>query len=150
MFNAPRGSVPVQPDTPIKLYPGNTPPRAVVPAPPRTSDMLELLNSLPFKEYNSEGVPTKMYTIGSVAKLLGRQPVTIRSWEMKGWLPKQRLRTRRPEASGIPGKKPKGRRLYTRNQVEFLMEAHSRFRLGTPNTADWPGFVSHLKTFPNT
>jgi hypothetical protein len=56
-----------------------------------------------------QGVPTECFPIGALAKALNRQPVTIRSWELKGVMPKARIRDSR------------GRRWYTRRQVEGLI-----------------------------
>lgn len=146
LFNATR---PVHVDIPIKLYPGNTPPRAQVAATPVLTNSQELLNSLPSAKFMVDGREVQCYTIGAVAKVLGREVVTIRAWEAKGWLPKKTLRTRRPEGAGFNAKAPKGRRLYTRDQVEYLMEAHSRFHLDKPQSADWQGFINHMKTYPS-
>lgn len=56
------------------------------------------------------GVEHEFFTIGDVAKALNRKPVTIRSWERKGVMPKARFRDKRQ------------RRLYSRRQIEGLIE----------------------------
>ena len=57
-----------------------------------------------------KGVETEFFTIGDLARAVNRQPVTIRSWERKGYLPKTPYRS--------AGKRQN--RLYTRAQVELV------------------------------
>ena len=139
------------PDTDTKDYPGNTIPRNRKGGeiPPK-NDKVVFLNEMPSKLYIVGGVTQQCYTIGAVSKVLGRKPVTIRSWEIKGWLPHPKIRTRPPEGATLGGKPVKGRRLYTFDQVVYLIEAFDQFRLDVPNTADWTGFIQHLKQYPNT
>lgn len=60
------------------------------------------------------GVDREFFTIGNLAKALGRKPVTIRAWERAGVIPKPTFRK--------PSDDPRGtRRLYTRAQVEGLV-----------------------------
>lgn len=68
------------------------------------------------------GEPKEFFTIGALAEALNRKPVTIRSWEAKGVFPKARFRT--------PGEK--GRRLYTRAQVEGVIKAAAEEGLMDP------------------
>lgn len=58
-----------------------------------------------------KGEEIEFFTIGSLAKALNRQVVTIRKWEKLGYIPKARYRT--------AGKKQD--RLYTRAQIEGMM-----------------------------
>jgi hypothetical protein len=122
------------------LYPGSTPPRNKVLD--RTED--EWLRSLPFKEFLVAGEPRKFYSIGALATALGKQPVTLRSWEQKGWLPAASFRTPAPRGPQIPGKVTKGRRLYSQEQVVFLATAYDKYIL-SPRKPNWPGFRSHIK-----
>lgn len=138
-------------DTPVKDYPGGTRPRnrgtSLDTAP---SEQLLLLTAAPYKDYTVKGEVKRCYTVGTVAKLMGRKVTTLRSWEYKGWLPKPKLRSRPPDGGNLPGTTPKGRRLYTSNQVEYLLEAHKRFNLEVPKKADWTGFIQHLKDYPTS
>lgn len=60
------------------------------------------------------GVDREFFTIGNLAKALGRKPVTIRAWERAGVIPKPTFRK--------PSDDPRGtRRLYTRGQVEGML-----------------------------
>lgn len=72
--------------------------------------------------YIHGGVSREFFTIGHLADALGRSPVTIRSWESKGALPKSPYRSPRPRGETLPGKEKKGRRLWTRAQIEGILE----------------------------
>jgi hypothetical protein len=66
--------------------------------------------------YPTEDGPTEFFTLGQLAKALGRQSVTIRKWEREGIIPKALYQ--------VPGRNnsPHGRRrLYTRRQVEGMV-----------------------------
>ena len=124
------------------LYPGKTPPRNPEPVDSKGTDWLDLL---PFKEFLVGDEARKFYTIGALATALGKQPVTIRSWEQKGWLPQASFRTPPPKGPQIPGKATKGRRLYSQDQVVFLATAYDKYIL-SPRKPNWAGFRSHIKT----
>ena len=49
-------------------------------------------------------------------------------------------------AEKIPGVEPKGRRLYSREQVIFLLTAVEVYRLNEHKEADWTGFKKHTTT----
>lgn len=70
--------------------------------------------------YNFGGVAREFFTIRHLAAALSRSPVTIRSWENKGVLPKSPYRSPAPKKSSIQTK-PKGKRLWTRAQIEGLL-----------------------------
>lgn len=68
------------------------------------------------RKYVVAGVETEFFTVGQLAKALGRQPVTIRKWEREGVIPKSTFQS--------PGRDddPRGRRrLYTREQIEGMV-----------------------------
>lgn len=136
--NAPK---PVSPSEEERLYPGKTPPRNQLID--RSGE--SWLNELPSQEFLVNGVARKFYTIGSLAKALGKQPVTIRSWESKGWLPPANFRTQAPRSEQLPGKTAKGRRLYSQEQLVFLTEAYDKYVL-SPRKPNWAGFKKHIKT----
>jgi hypothetical protein len=70
--------------------------------------------------YIYNGVSREFFTIGHLADALGRSPVTIRSWESKGLLPKSPYRSPRPRGESLPGV-AKGKRLWTRDQIEGIL-----------------------------
>lgn len=67
------------------------------------------------------GQAVELFTIGQLASALGLKPVTLRSWEDKGWMPKTPIRTRPPNWAGLPNKNIKGRRLWTRSMVTGIV-----------------------------
>lgn len=66
---------------------------------------------------HNKPVSMDFFTIGALAKALGKKPVTIRSWISKGWLPKARYRG--PAAMGTRGNA--GKRLWSRTQIEAIV-----------------------------
>jgi hypothetical protein len=121
-------------------YPGSLPPKNRI---ERNVD--SPIDDLPSREYLIDGAPAKFYTVGALAKALGRSPVTIRSWEAKGWLPAASFRSPPPRSQQIPGKESRGARLYSRHQLEFLVDAFYHFRLDQVKGHDWPGFRQHIQ-----
>lgn len=97
--------------------------------------------------YTVRGEKTAFYTVGELAKALGRQPGTIRTWESRGIIPLPSFRTAPPAGEQIPGKPVKGRRLYSKKQVELLLYAVEYFDLDNPRGehADWVGFKKYIK-----
>jgi DNA-binding transcriptional MerR regulator len=81
--------------------------------------------------------------VGSVAKALGLQSVTIRKWERLGRLPLSRYRAPAPKSEQVPGKTPKGRRLYTRHQIEVVITAADSAGVTDPEVRfpDWQKFT---------
>jgi hypothetical protein len=81
------------------------------------------------------GVETEFFTVGDLAKALGRQPVTIRKWEREGVIPKSTYQSPGRD-DDVRGR----RRLYTREQIEGMVRiAHEEGVL-----------VSHQKPIKNT
>lgn len=60
------------------------------------------------------GQDVEFFTIGMVAKALGRSAATLREWEAHGVIPKARYRTNSRDPKNA-------RRLYTRAQVEGIV-----------------------------
>jgi len=123
-----------------KAFPGKTAPKNRGPRKAINS----WLDHLPFSEYSVGGVIKRFYTVGALASALERKPVTIRSWEQKGWLPPASFRTPAPRKEQIPGRPLKGRRLYSEAQVVFLVEAAVTYNLASPDP-DWDGFRTHIQ-----
>lgn len=124
-------------------YPGNTPPKnrgKKQDAP--SSD----LNGARGKVYRINGAEIELFTIGEMAKALGKSPVTLRMWEREGWIPKATYRTPTPRGKQIPDRPSKGRRLYSREQVAFLANAVSSFSLDQKVASVWDKFREHVKT----
>lgn len=102
-----------------QYYPGST--RAIVRHPNRTEARKDAIGLDPDwdkdpKVFETADGPTEFFTIGDLARALGRRPVTIRKWERDGVIPQAQYQ--------IPGRDndPRGRRrLYTRKQVEGMV-----------------------------
>lgn len=97
------------------------------------------------KFYMIKGESIELFSIGDLALALSKRPVTIRMWESKGWIPKANWRSPAPKGEMIPNVQAKGRRLYTRQQVELLVKAAEHFCLDNKAKADWAGFRSHIR-----
>lgn len=68
------------------------------------------------KPFEIGGKSVELFTISQLAEVLNRRPVTIRTWEQKGIIPRATF-----VKPGI-NKDPRGRRrLYSRQQVEALV-----------------------------
>lgn len=128
-------------------YPGKTPPKNRGRGTRKAHDTL---NGARYKVYIINGREEQMFTIGELAKALGKSTPTVRMWENRGWIPKPRYRGAPPKAPQLPGTPPKGRRLYTRKEVEFLIECVKRFKLTSNLSPHWDEFRKFVKTnWPN-
>lgn len=88
------------------------------------------------------GQPVEFFTIGQVARAIGRTATTLRAWEDKGVLPESGYKTQARDPRGV-------RRLYTRAQAEGVirlakecgvMDASSRRPLHDFKTKVWALF----------
>lgn len=129
------------PDFPGKKLPKNRPSTKKI----SNSILDDRYNGAKGKEYTINGEKVMLYTIGEVCKALGKKPVTLRMWESKGWLPKSSFRTPSPKGEQIPGKPSKGRRLYSQQQLDTLIDAVERFGVSQYATGDWDGFRDYIK-----
>lgn len=69
------------------------------------------------KVYTINNVDLEMFTIGELAQRLDRQRQTLRKWEKQGIIPQAIYR------SGAD------RRLYTKNQIDAIVECVERFKI---------------------
>lgn len=72
--------------------------------------------------YMHNGKEREYFSISHLAAALDKAPVTIRSWENRGLLPPSPYRSPRPRRETIPGRDPKGKRLWTRDQINGIIE----------------------------
>lgn len=106
---------------------------------------------VPFKELVVKGERRVFYTVGSVARILGRQAQTVRKWERNGWIPPASYRTTKSSGSGLHNPSQKGYRLYSREQVELLLHGLALFNLDGQRTKDWQNasnwvsFIDYIK-----
>lgn len=128
------------PDFPGKKVPKNRPE-----AKSKDSVLDDRYHGAKGKEYVINGQKVILYTIGELAKALGKSPVTIRMWESKGWIPKTSYRTSPPKVEQLPGRAPKGRRLYSQEQLDILLDGMERYGISEHFTGDWEGFRQYIK-----
>lgn len=88
-----------------------------------------------FEKYLPSGEKIQMYTLGSLAKALGRSTKALRLWMDEDKLPTSPYRL--PATTGKNGKEYAGRRLYSKRMVEAAVEIfHSAGLLGV-DRIDW-------------
>lgn len=76
-------------------------------------------------KYMVAGEEREFFTIGHLAKALGYSVQSIRAWENQRLLPRSRYRTPSPRQADQPGHLVKGRRLWTRAQIEGILRIAS-------------------------
>lgn len=96
----------------VEYYPGSREVRRVNPVPDEVPDVPELGSG---RMLLVNGLEVEFFTIGQLAAVLNRQPVTIRSWENEGILPASGW-----TKPGQDGDTRGRRRLWTRAQVEGI------------------------------
>lgn len=132
-------------------FPGSRPPVNRQPEAPAPEPDI-LWDSHPLMRFVN-GVEYEFFQVGALAEALGRQPVTIRSWETKGLLPGTPFRSAMPSRSPLAtlGKTAKGRRLYLRAQIEGILQIASEegviLNNGGPPT---PKFAERVYTLYDT
>ena len=80
------------------------------------------------------GKETEVFTIGAFAQALGKQIVTIRLWERKGYIPQAPYRLR---SKTLKGQKTGGNRVYTRALIESAVEEFTRRGLLGAARVEW-------------
>ena len=80
------------------------------------------------------GKEVEMFTIGALAKALGKREGTIRAYQDKGYLPKTPYRL---PAKEVNGKLRPGRRLFTRSMVEAAIESFAKRNLIHVPRVEW-------------
>src|SRR3954469_17805478 len=71
--------------------------------------------------YMVNGEKQEFFIIGHLAKALGYSVQSIRAWEDKGLLPRSPFRSPRTRGPVAGGRSDKGKRLWTREQVEGIV-----------------------------
>lgn len=130
----------------INDWPGKRPPKNRTDKVPAVAPQVLDMSLLNPKKFRIRGEDVELFTIGDISLLLGKKPVTIRMWESNGWIPRANWRSPAPKGEQIPGRPAKGRRLYSRPQVELLFLASQQFRLDSKKDADYAGFRQYVKT----
>lgn len=81
------------------------------------------------------GRDVEFFTLGDLAKALGRPIITVRTWTNKGQLPQPPYRM--PSVEDKNGKMWIGRRLYSRPMVEVAVEVFERNGLLNLSRIEW-------------
>lgn len=117
-------------------YPGSRQKRRAVAGP------VDSWADLPHTDLLLDGVSVRFYPVSVLAEKLERKPAAIRKWERLGYLPETPYRS--------PGRTKNGqRRLYTREQIEGLVElARQQGLIGDDNrnvsATDFPALAVTL------
>ena len=97
--------------------------------------------------YMVQGVKKEFFTIQHLSFALGVAKVTIRGWENRGLIPRTPFRSPRPQRETIPGLPPKGKRLWTREQILGVVRIAEEEQViinGKPPTERFSSKVAHL------
>lgn len=100
------------------FYPGSKRKRRVQEVKVNKKDSDWTIN--PIKKTLPNGRDMEFYTIGALAIALGRPLVTIRYWMKEGYLPAPSYRL--GDKTDATGKELKGRRLYSRAQIDVAVK----------------------------
>lgn len=108
-------------------YPGRRKPKnrgdsAAPPPTPNDWDAKPLI-------YNVDGKPQEFFIIGHLAKALGYSVQSIRAWEDKGLLPRSPYRSPRTKKPVAGGRSNKGKRLWTREQIEGIVRLANKHKV---------------------
>jgi hypothetical protein len=131
-----------------KDYPGNTTPRNRPGGEKYEQHSQAKKGERSYKLALPDGSIKTFYTISTVARIFGRRTVTIRSWEDRGDLPRPKYRTPKPRGKHL-GSAPAGRRLYTQEQVDYLVLLCERYNMMDHYRADWEGFRQAMADYPS-
>lgn len=107
---------------------------------------------VPYKVLDIKGTKVTFYTVGNVARILGRQAQTVRKWERKGWIPPATYRTAKSSGSDLLNSQSKGYRLYSREQVEVIRRGLELNGLLGERTKTWQkaekwyAFINYVKS----
>jgi hypothetical protein len=115
-----------------KFYPGSK--RKRRDAPPEVQKDVSW-ESDGFEKVLPNGRQIQMYTLGSLAKALGRPTKTVRYWVENGILPTSPYRL--PSKQGANGKVYAGRRLYSKAMVEATVDLFDKARLLGTVRIEW-------------
>lgn len=79
------------------------------------------------------GERKEFFTISHLAKALGYSQQSIRSWEAQGLLARSPYRSPRTSKPVAGGRSNKGKRLWTRQQIEGILRIAKRHKVILPN-----------------
>jgi hypothetical protein len=97
--------------------------------------------------YKVNGVDREFFTISHLAKALGYSVQSIRAWEAQGLLPRSLYRSPRTTRPVAAGRSDKGKRLWTRAQIEGILRVAQQHKVllnKEPPTAAFSADVARL------
>jgi hypothetical protein len=123
-------------------YPGRRKPVNRDPKQQQAPDDSELWDARPVKlKLVVNGVEPQFFYISALAKALGCSVQSIRLWEDKGLLPNTPYRLPRTKAPMAAGRSNKGRRLWTRQQIEGILLLAKKHRVILNRATPTPAFA---------
>lgn len=138
-----------------EFYPGSRHKRRAAPEPVQEQLPLavEGWDSRPYRKVIG-GVEREFFTLGAIGKALGRPLVTLRLWIRQGHLPNAtyRLPPKQVAVFDEDGtqtgtREQKGRRLYTRDQIEVVIRVAAQHGLLGAHRVEWsehPTFAQEI------
>lgn len=112
------------------FYPGSNTPLPTGPVEPKTPPKKEVTWDARPTTKIIKGNPVEFFTIGALALALNKSVVTIRQWISKGYIPQAVYRL--PDRGNI-----KGRRLYTREQIQVVLALAEEQGILSGRRIDW-------------
>lgn len=99
-------------------------------------DVPDTWDTKSYKKTLPNGKDIEFYTIGALAQALGRPVITVRTWIKEGYLPPSPYRL--PTKKNRNGDDHKGRRLYSRAQIEAVVDLFGKSGVLHVKRIDWP------------
>lgn len=100
--------------------------------------------------YLVNGEKREFFIIGHLAKALGYSVQSIRAWEDKGLLPRSPFRSPRTRKPVAGGRSDKGKRLWTRQQIEGILRIAKRHKVILNKRPPTVEFAREVQTYFNT
>jgi hypothetical protein len=123
-------------------YPGRRKP--VNRQPPPASDDREVWEDIKPTVYIVGGEKREFYFIGALAKALGYSVQSIRAWEAAGLMPNTPFRSPRTRKPVAGGRSDKGKRLWTREQIEGILRLAKKHRVVLNKQPPTPAFAADV------
>lgn len=111
-------------------YPGKRKPVGRTPA--TASGDTPVWDAMP-ATYIVDGEKREFFYIGALATAIGYSVQAIRLWESQGLMPNTPFRSPRTKAPVAGGKSTKGKRLWTRAQIEGILRIAKKHRVILPD-----------------
>lgn len=118
--------------------PGSRQPRRSEGTPTPSKKKTSVSDELPWDSNPTKkvlnGKEVEFFTVGALAIALGKEIVTLRMWERKGYIPTAPFRLR---SKTLNGQKVKGNRAYTRELIEIVIDEFTRRGLLGTSRIEW-------------